>query len=107
LAAEMAASQLKWYEATPWAEVILGVRAIVPFVIFLMLVLFVVLAEKVKNAFITYYGIIMAVVGMCTFNTAVVAGYSRYKTTIGFFSVRIPTTHNKKYRRSRSTIVLC
>ena len=77
LAAEMATSQPEWYEMTPWAEVILGVRAIVPLVIFLMIVLFVVLREKMKNAFITYYGIIMAVVGMCIFNVGLTYGLAK------------------------------
>ena len=53
LAAEMAASQPQWFEVTPWTEVILGVRAIVPLVIFLAIILFVVLRERMKNAFIT------------------------------------------------------
>jgi hypothetical protein len=77
LAAAMAASQPEWYEMTPWAEVILGVRAIVPLVIFLMIVLFVVLREKMKSAFITYYGIIMAVVGMCIFNVGLTYGLAK------------------------------
>ena len=77
LAAAMAASQPQWYEVTPWAEVILGVRAIVPLVIFLMIVLFVVLREKMKSAFITYYGIIMAVVGMCIFNVGLTYGLAK------------------------------
>jgi hypothetical protein len=77
LAAEMATSQPEWYEMTPWTEVILGVRAIVPLVIFLMIVLFVVLREKMKNAFITYYGIIMAVVGMCIFNVGLTYGLAK------------------------------
>jgi len=73
----MATSQPEWYEMTPWAEVVLGVRAIVPLVIFLMIVLFVVLREKMKNAFITYYGIIMAVVGMCIFNVGLTYGLAK------------------------------
>jgi hypothetical protein len=66
-----------------------------------------VLAEKMKNTFITYYDIIMAVVEMCIFDTAVAAGYSRYKTTIGFFSVKIPTTHNKQIpKKSQHNCIL-
>ena len=77
LAAQTAASQPQWYEITPWTEVILGVRAIVPLVIFLAVVLLVILREKLKNAFITYYGIILAVVGMCIFNIGLTYGLAK------------------------------
>ena len=53
-AAAVAAAQPEWHEVTPWTEVILGVRAIVPLVIFLAVVLLVILREKMKNASITY-----------------------------------------------------
>ena len=77
LAAEAAASQPNWFEVTPWTEVILGVRAIVPLVIFLAIILFVVLREKMKNAFITNYGIILAVLGMCIFNIGLTYGLAK------------------------------
>ncbi len=77
LAAQSATSQPQWYEITPWTEVILGVRAIVPLVIFLAVVLLVILREKLKNAFITYYGIILAVVGMCIFNIGLTYGLAK------------------------------
>ena len=76
-AAQTATSQPQWYEVTPWTEVILGVRAIVPLVIFLAVVLLVILREKLKNAFITYYGIILAVVGMCIFNIGLTYGLAK------------------------------
>ena len=77
LAAQNSTSQSQWYEVTPWTEVILGVRAIVPLVIFLAVVLLVILREKLKNAFITYYGIILAVVGMCIFNIGLTYGLAK------------------------------
>jgi len=77
LAAQTATTQPQWYEVTPWTEVILGVRAIVPLVIFLAVVLLVILREKLKNAFITYYGIILAVVGMCIFNIGLTYGLAK------------------------------
>jgi hypothetical protein len=44
---------------------------------------------------------------MCIFDTAVAAGYSRYKTTVGFFSVKIPTTHNKQIpKKSQHNCIL-
>ena len=77
LAAQTATTQSQWYKVTPWTEVILGVRAIVPLVIFLAVVLLVILREKLKNAFITYYGIILAVVGMCIFNIGLTYGLAK------------------------------
>lgn len=77
MAAQYAATQPQWYEATPWPEIILGVRAIVPLVLFLAIVLLVVLREKLKNGFITYYGIILAVVGMCIFNIGLTYGLAK------------------------------
>ena len=77
MAAELAANQARWFEVTPWTEVILGVRAIIPLVIFLAIVLLVVLREKMKNAFITYYGIVLAVSGMCVFNVGLTYGLAK------------------------------
>ena len=77
MAADLAANQPRWFEVTPWTEVILGVRAIIPLVIFLAIVLLVVLREKMKNAFITYYGIVLAVSGMCVFNVGLTYGLAK------------------------------
>jgi hypothetical protein len=76
-AAALAAAQPEWYEVTPWNEVILGVRAIVPLVIFLAIVLIIVLREKMKNAGMTYYGIFLAVTGMCIFNVGLTYGLAK------------------------------
>ena len=76
-AAEMASSQPQWYELTPWAEVILGVRAIVPLVIFLGFVLFVILSERIKESSIMNYGIFLAVAGMCIFNVGLTYGLAK------------------------------
>lgn len=76
-AAAFASSQPEWYQVTPWNEVILGVRAIVPLVIFLAIVLVLVLREKMKNAVMTYYGVFLAVVGMCIFNIGLTYGLAK------------------------------
>ena len=76
-AAALAAAQPEWYEVTPWNEVILGVRAIVPLVIFLAIVLIIILREKMKNAGMTYYGIFLAVSGMCIFNVGLTYGLAK------------------------------
>ena len=77
MAAELAANQPQWFEVTPWTEIILGVRAIIPLVVFLAIILFVVLREKMKNAFITNYGIVLAVAGMCVFNLGLTYGLAK------------------------------
>ena len=66
-----------WYEQTPWLEVILAVRAIVPLVIFLFIVMKVILREKIRNAFITSYGIVLAVIGMGLFNVGLTYGLAK------------------------------
>ena len=76
-AAALTAAQPQWYEVTPWNEVILGVRAIVPLVIFLAIVLMLILREKMKNAGMTYYGVFLAVAGMCIFNVGLTYGLAK------------------------------
>ena len=64
----------QWYDVSPGVDVVLGVRAIVPLVIFLFLVMKVVLREKIRNAGMIAYGIVLAVLGMCTFNVGLTYG---------------------------------
>lgn len=66
-----------WYQLTPWNEMILGVRAIIPLVIFLMLVLRYVLKEKVRHTGITIYGISLCVIGMVIFNIGLSYGLAK------------------------------
>ncbi|MBT6407575.1 MAG: DUF1538 family protein [Rhodospirillaceae bacterium] len=66
-----------WYEKTPMAEVIGGVRAIVPLVLFLLLILKVVLREKVHEAGIVAYGLVLCVLGMMVFNIGLSYGLSK------------------------------
>jgi hypothetical protein len=68
LASAAATGPVDWWTVSPGMEVVGGIRAIVPLVIFLMIVLFVVLRTKLPNAFIIYYGIFLSVVGMCLFS---------------------------------------
>jgi hypothetical protein len=63
-----------WTEVTPWNEIVLGARAIIPLVIFLLFVLKIVLKEKMSNAGTITYGIILAVVGMMIFNLGLTYG---------------------------------
>jgi hypothetical protein len=66
-----------WHELTPWLEMILGVRAIVPLVLFLIFVLYFILNEKIKNKLMTAYGISLCVIGMMVFNVGLSYGLAK------------------------------
>lgn len=66
-----------WHEVTPGVEMVMGVRAIVPLVIFLFAVLAFVLKEKMQNAGTIRYGLILAVVGMVIFNLGLTYGLAK------------------------------
>ena len=74
MAAAAASAEAAWHTQSPYAEVVGGVRAIVPLVIFLMIVLFIVLREKLPNAGIVVWGLFLSVVGMCIFNVGLTYG---------------------------------
>ncbi len=81
-AARLAAStaqdvQLPWYERSPGAEIVLGIRAILPLVIFLFLVLKVVLRDRLPNTGEILYGIGLTIIGMCIFNVGLTYGLSK------------------------------
>ena len=67
------AQQSIWAQS-PLQEVVLGVRAIAPLVLFLMFVLFIVLREGLANKLFTAYGLILSIVGMCVFNVGLTYG---------------------------------
>ena len=67
------AQQSIWAQS-PLQEVVLGVRAIAPLVLFLMFVLFIVLREGLANKLFTAYGLILSIVGMCVFNVGLTDG---------------------------------
>lgn len=73
----IALSEPAWYEVTPGEEIMLGVRAIVPLVIFLIIVMKVLLKERVRNAGTITYGIVLAVIGMCIFNLGLTYGLAK------------------------------
>ena len=56
-------TEVLWYARTPVAEIIAGLRAIVPLVVFLFIVLGLVLREKLSGAGIVFYGLTLAPVG--------------------------------------------
>jgi hypothetical protein len=62
------------WDQTPFVEVVLGVRAILPLVLFLMFVLFIVLKSTLPNRMITVYGLTLSILGMCIFNIGLTYG---------------------------------
>lgn len=63
-----------WYELTPFAEIVGGARAIIPLVLFLLLVMVVVLRERIPNPGTIAYGIALSVVGMVLFSLGLAYG---------------------------------
>jgi len=76
-------SQSSLWEQTPLVEIVLGVRAIVPLVLFLAFVLFVVLRSKLTNTLVTVYGLFLCVIGMCIFNIGLTYGLGAMGTQTG------------------------
>ena len=74
---------LPWYETSPGVEIVLGIRAIVPLVLFLFLVFKVVLREKLENQGEIVYGITLATIGMIIFNLGLTYGLSKLGANAG------------------------
>lgn len=65
-----------WYARSPGVDIISGVRAILPLVIFLFLVLSLILREKLTNQKEIFLGIGLTILGMCIFNVGLTYGLS-------------------------------
>jgi hypothetical protein len=84
LAAQAAGtSPLPWYETSPGVEIILGVRAILPLVIFLFIVQKLVLRADLENKGEMLYGIGLTIIGMCIFNIGLTYGLSKLGANAG------------------------
>jgi hypothetical protein len=83
LAAAAQTAEPAWYERSPGEEIVLGVRAILPLVVFLFIVLRLVLKEKLANQGEIAYGIALAVIGMCIFNIGLTYGLSQLGANAG------------------------
>lgn len=66
-----------WYDKAPGLEVILGIRAIVPLVLFLLVVMVFILKEKIRHKGEMAYGITLCVIGMIIFNIGLSYGLSK------------------------------
>ena len=83
LHASSAATTPAWYETSPGEEIVLGVRAILPLVIFLFLVLRFILREPLKNRGEIFFGISLTIIGMCIFNLGLTYGLSKLGSDVG------------------------
>ena len=72
-----------WYERSPGKELVLGVRAILPLVLFLFVVLRLVLKEKLDNQGEIFYGIGLTIIGMCIFNLGLTYGLDKLGANAG------------------------
>ena len=70
----LATAEPSIWDQTPLVEIVLGVRAILPLVIFLVIVLFVILRTSLPNRMVTTYGLTLTIVGMCIFNIGLTYG---------------------------------
>jgi hypothetical protein len=82
-ASSQAVAAPAWYERSPGQEVVLGVRAILPLVLFLFIVLTVVLKERLRNSAEIYLGIALTIIGMCIFNIGLTYGLSKLGGSAG------------------------
>ena len=74
-----------WMQQTPYAEIIAGIRSIVPLVIFLFLVLKLLLREKLHEPGILTYGLFLSVLGMIVFNIGLSYGLAKLGSQSGSF----------------------
>ena len=81
--ASSATEPLTIWQKTPLVETVLGVRAILPLVLFLMFVLFVVLKSTLPDKMVTVYGLALSIIGMCIFNVGLTYGLGAIGTQTG------------------------
>jgi len=72
-----------WHEQSPGIEIVLGIRAILPLVLFLFLVFSVMLKEKLQHRSEIFLGIALTIVGMCIFNLGLTYGLSKLGGSAG------------------------
>ncbi|MEX2200207.1 MAG: DUF1538 domain-containing protein [Dongiaceae bacterium] len=65
-----------WMEGSPGSEIVAGLRAILPLIAFLYLVMRVLLRERLSQGGVVAYGITLALLGMIVFNLGLTFGLS-------------------------------
>jgi hypothetical protein len=81
--AQIVRQELGWFEKTPVTEILAGIRAIVPLVVFLFFVLKVILHEKIHEAGIVTYGLALSLLGMMLFNVGLSYGLANLGSQSG------------------------
>lgn len=76
-------AQPAWYEKSPGLEIVLGIRAILPLVLFLFFVLAVMLRETLPDRAEIFLGIGLTIAGMCLFNLGLTYGLSKLGGSAG------------------------
>jgi len=71
------ASEPNWWEHSPATEIIGGIRAIVPLVLFLFFVLRFILNERLRETNIVLLGLVLCVLGMIVFSLGLTYGLAR------------------------------
>lgn len=77
------AGSILWWETSPTVEILSGVRAIVPLVVFLYLVLAWIVREKLKDRLFVYTGLAFTLVGMIVFNLGLTYGLAQLGSQSG------------------------
>lgn len=77
------APSIAWYDLSPWAELVGGVRAIVPLVLFLILISRTVARTRLDETGIVAFGIAASLVGMMLLNLGLTYGLSRLGAQAG------------------------
>jgi hypothetical protein len=72
-----------WYETSPGLEIVMGIRAILPLVLFLFFILRFVLRQDIPRRGEIFLGIGLTIAGMCIFNLGLTYGLSRLGGSAG------------------------
>ncbi len=72
-----------WYQLSPGKEIVGGMQAIIPLVVFLMIVMKLVIRERMNHLAIVIYGITLCVLGMIIFNIGLTFGLGRIGEMVG------------------------
>lgn len=102
LAAQAAQTMnVSWYQKSPGQEILLGIRAILPLVLFLFAVLTFLLKEKLEKQGEILYGIGLTILGMCIFNLGLTYGLSKLGDNAGTL---VPTAFMQVVGQSSSPL---
>ena len=104
-------TELSIWDKTPLVEIVLGVRAILPLVIFLMFVLFIVLRSTLPNRMVTIYGLTLSILGMCIFNVGLTYGLgaigSQTGSALPAAFMQLPIVENSPHYPEIVGFVIC